>query len=309
MRSLNLPVSFLVNDDPSAVQWISDRGFEWRVVDMNADTNARETKDAIVLIDSKKPVERLVESLKQNGCMVVLIDNVTVARLQADVVIYPTATFVNGLRWDGFSGRLYHGAEYIPLSESYIEARKHLPGAETVPPYQVLVTMGGSDPNGLTKRVVSALVGFREDVRLTVVIGPAFPRDVQIESAERRGLAATRFLRNVHNLAPLLAESHIVVTAVGTTIYEAAFIGVPSVVIGNYASDEEDVARIERLGIGVGLGYFEDVDDARLRDAVASLVVDAARHRRMSNQGRSLIDGRGASRIVAIIQQLMAEGN
>jgi spore coat polysaccharide biosynthesis predicted glycosyltransferase SpsG len=309
-RKVGFPVLFFVNDDRNAVQWIRDRGFEWRVLDLHAaHGNAGEAKDTIVVIDTKKPVERLVESLKQNGCTVALIDNSTVARLQADAVIYPTATFVNDPWWDDYHGRLCHGAAYIPLGEAYIEARKRHAAPRLSSPYHVLVTMGGSDPNRLTKRVISALVGFREDMRLTIVIGPAFQPDEQLEAAERRGQVAARFMRNVHDLSPLLSEAHIVVTAVGTTIYEAAFMGVPSVLISNYRSDAEDVAQIERLGISLGLGYFEDVDDARLQSAVASLLDDRVRYRGMSDRGRALIDGQGASRIVAVIQSLVAERN
>jgi spore coat polysaccharide biosynthesis protein SpsF len=66
-------------------------------------------------------------------------------------------------------------------------------------------------------------------------------------------------------------------------------------------------SAFERAGMGVSLGLGAEVKEATIAQAVSDLLADPARRRAMGAAGRMNIDGRGAARIAAQIQRLIAE--
>src|SRR5574337_149843 len=244
-------------------------------------------------MDTKKDVSDKVRLLKENGKKVVLIDNDTPASALADKVVLPSALPKRNL-----SDNAVYGRDYLIIGDNFRYARRR-PAYSS--PLKVLVTMGGSDPNGLTEKVVEALWDF-DSIETTVVIGPAAKPSNKLEGLVSSGNPRFRFLWNVRDMAPVMASSHLAFTAVGTTIYELAYMGVPSVLIANYPDDEPDLRGFEGLGTSLSLGYFKDVKASDIRVALRRLQMDRAYWELMSTRGRSLTDGMGAQRIALLIE-------
>ncbi|MBI5469317.1 MAG: hypothetical protein HY891_09325, partial [Deltaproteobacteria bacterium] len=144
-------------------------------------------------------------------------------------------------------------------------------------------------------------------IEVTVVMGPASSPSPFLKRFMETGNPAFRFLYDVADMAPLMRSCHIAFTAVGTTIYELAYMGVPSVIISNYPWDDRDIRELKDLGISFGLGYFKDVTAPMIRGAVKSLMKRASLLDLMSRKAYSLTDGRGALRIAHIIAALAAK--
>jgi UDP-2,4-diacetamido-2,4,6-trideoxy-beta-L-altropyranose hydrolase len=311
LQKKGIDILFFINDDPTAINWIKQEGFYYKVSSFsdseNKVVNTALKNSSLILIDTKKPVAELIRSLKAKGCKLILMDNVTDARLVADAVIYPTAIFDNNLDWKGFNGKVFAGADYVPIAESFIKTRERTKYQRIHPPYQVLVSMGGSDPNHLTCRVVSSLLKSHESINIKVVIGPAFLPDPVLNKIEEQYYNNVEFIRDKDDLSALMAESHIAITALGTTIYELACLGVPSIIIANYRTDEMDTEAFRKLGISLPLGYYEDVSDAAIRQALEMLLKDSRLWGNMSQKGRMIVDGKGAERIAAVVEKLLVK--
>lgn len=233
------------------------------------------------------------------------MDNTSLARLSADIVIYPTVIFENNLDWEGFSGKVYYGADYVPIADSFVKAGKQVAGKELQPPYSVLITMGGSDPNHLTGRIVSALLDMPQKLHLKVVIGPAFSFDDILDKIGKQGHSNVEIIREADDLSAVMTESHIAITALGTTIYELACMGVPSIIIANYRTDDKAMRLFESLGIAMPLGYHEDVTRDGILMAVETFIKDRKIYEEMSEKCRLLIDGHGAERISDIVVKML----
>jgi spore coat polysaccharide biosynthesis predicted glycosyltransferase SpsG len=257
------------------------------------------------VIDTKKPVSGPLNMLRSLGSRTVLLDNVTEARMHADIVIYPSAVFENSLDWSGFRGKIYFGASYVPIADSFIKAKTERKEPTDTLRKSILVTMGGSDPNRLTYRVVSALLGSKESMKINVVLGPAFPHDERLDAIERQGYDNIKFIRNCSDLSGIMAESHIAITALGTTLYELAYMGVPAIIISNYREDESDMRAFRKLGTALSLGYHEDVSADAIRTATEGIIADGNIREKMSRY--AVIDGQGADRIVSIIEELFVK--
>lgn len=293
----DLPLHFLVNNERPVIDRLNEEAFFHIVYPMTGRHAGRLT-NGIVVIDTKRDVSPQVHALREEGRKVVLIDNSTSD--EADAIVMPTPVYRGEAR-----GGLHAGRRYLIIGEDFRAARRKTPAAHASP-LKVLVTMGGSDPFNLTEKVLRALWDV-EGIEVTTVLGPAFRMTETMEELVRRANERFSFVHGVKNMAPLMRDAHIAFTAVGTTVYELAYMGVPSVLIGNYESDADDLSTLEGLGICRSLGFFRDVEPFRIAEAAESFRDDAATWRGMSMNARGLTDGDGAARIAALIRSLIKQ--
>ncbi len=298
LKDLCVPFNFLVNEEKCVTDRLEAEGFEYGTAQLTAGAADAVTEN-VVVIDTKKELGGLTGVLKAAGKSVVSIDNTTAAG--ADSVIVPSAFF----RGDGKDG-VVGGSDYLVIGENFQRERKRFSATPSLTPFRVLVTMGGADPFNITELVVNALEQI-SGIEVTVVMGPAFRPSHFLERFIERKKPAFRFLSNVADMAPLMRSSHIAFTAVGTTVYELAYLGVPSVLISNYPGDESDLRELKDLGVSFVLGYFKDVTAPMIRGAVKGLMKRSTLLEVMSGKAYSLTDGRGASRIASIIAVLAAK--
>ncbi len=304
LRVIGARVLFLVNNDPVAIKWITKDGFRFKNAGRNKEPCRNIACDRIkaVLLDTKKPVARLIDYFKKNACKVIVMDNLTPARLRADILIFPSVVFEKNMCQRGFAGKVFSGAGFIPLADSYVNARAKASRLKLRPPFQVLVTMGGSDPHQLTYKVASALLPIKEFLRVKLVIGPAFSVDRRLVKLEKARPSNIEFIRGSDDLSAIMAESHVAITALGTTLHELASVGVPAVIIANFKSDKKDMAIYRNLKINMPLGYYKDLTAQDIRNAVRALVSVPQRWGKLRQRSRNIVNGNGAGRIAAIIR-------
>lgn len=300
LKKSSVPFDFLINDDESVKARLEAEGFEYRAGWLTPET-VQKINSGTVVIDTKKDLGGLVGMLKESCKRVVVIDNTSTA--EADMAIFPSP-FYRGERRVNERG----GSDYVIIGDNFIRERGALPQEKPFRPFKVLITMGGADPFNLTEQVVNAIERL-DGVEATVVIGPASKPTQFLKRFIESGSEKFRFLYNVADMAPVMSSSHIAFTAVGTTVYELAYLGVPSVVIANYPHDDSDLRELKELGISFGLGYYKDVNAPMIRGAVKSLMKRENLLELMSRKAYSLTDGRGAARIARCIAELADENS
>jgi len=130
-----------------------------------------------------------------------------------------------------------------------------------------LITFGGSDPRRLTERALRALAGAERNV--CVAVGPHMePRRAEIARLARR--AGARVLPAGTALGPWMGRARLALTALGTTLYELAFLRVPALVLANYAADRTALEHYAASGPHRPLGIADDVGDGELRERLAA---------------------------------------
>jgi hypothetical protein len=203
-----------------------------------------------------------LRTLARRGVRTFLVENRTPAREFCHHLVYP-ALHHEPDAWDRVhAGRVLAGPGWIPLAREVVETV-----SATERDVDLLVTFGGSDPLGSTERVLAALEpGPR---RVVVSVGPHMnERRPALERAAAR--LGARVLDTGCDLAPWFARSRAAVTALGTTLYELAYLGVPALVLANYGSDHEALAYYAAHGPHVPLGLTGALDDRALAAALAA---------------------------------------
>ncbi len=165
---------------------------------------------------------------------------------------------------------------------------------------QVLVLMGGSDPENITARVMGALSTkeFKE-LEIIVVAGGSNPNFGILQT-----LAATSgnitLKRNVTGMAELIAASDLVISAAGATCWELCFMGTPALLI-DIADNQLPLAReLGRRGSAIHLGG-PAVSEHTISKEVMRIVNSPETRWSLSQQSRELVDGCGAERVVSFL--------
>jgi spore coat polysaccharide biosynthesis predicted glycosyltransferase SpsG len=307
LKAAGIPVSFLVNDEVPVAGLLDDAGLPYRVWALES-PDPEGVTNRVVVIDTKKDVSRLATSLKMRGKRLLVVDNLTACGV-SDCVVIPSLTFdkhewaETGELPGGRLSNLCTGADYIIIGENFLRASKLEERGPSVDPLRVLVTMGGSDPNGLTEKIAGALHGM-DALEVVVVMGPAFRPSKGFGRFMASAPAGFSFLSGVRDLAPLMARADMAFTAMGTTAYELAYMGVPSVLIGNYPEDVFDLEALESMGICRSLGFYRNVKDEDIRRITGRFIRNRGELKVISDDARKLIDGCGAERVADIISGL-----
>ncbi|MBI5902405.1 MAG: hypothetical protein HZB84_02845 [Deltaproteobacteria bacterium] len=306
-RSINIALAviergllarFLVNDDAAVRGRLEDFGVAYRICGSHP-AAAPGTTDGVVVIDIKRDVREEVRELKDMGRKVVVIDNLSAADI-ADKTVIPSAIAAGSPLNDS----VLSGKDYVIIGEGFRRVRKERRRPEWCRPLKVLVTMGGADPFRLTEKVVAAIAGM-EGIEATVVLGPAKRMTGELEGLMKNAPERLRFLYSVKDMATLMSTVHIAFTAVGTTVYELAYMGAPTMLIANYAEDLETLSALAETGAFVSLGVGIGVSGEMIRGAVEEFKNSAERYASMSERASALIDGNGASRVAGVIESLI----
>lgn len=245
-----------------------------------------------LVIDTRRDVSEAVRLAKQYSVPIVMLDCLTPARLWADINIYPNPHFDwHALDWKTYNGQIFGGALYTILHQKFQDARENIPAVESR--NRILVSFGGSDPNGVTQRVLPWLI--RSAVGpIDVVIGPGFQCSENLYALASDEVS---FHENCSNLVPLMLQSRVLITALGVTIYEAALLQLPSIILSNFHSDFVDEVQIEKF-IGIfPLGYYEQVLEVDFLRVLRQVLQTPS----YQAQVGTLLDGLGAERIIDIL--------
>ncbi|HMR94757.1 MAG TPA: UDP-2,4-diacetamido-2,4,6-trideoxy-beta-L-altropyranose hydrolase [Microthrixaceae bacterium] len=195
--------------------------------------------------------------------------------------------------------RLLLGLDYALLRNEIRQMRPRHPEARTDP--TVLVSLGGSDPSELTETIVRVLVnGGVRSVR--VAVGAANPRR-QILVSEIEELGAE--VIDPRHFARELQSTDLAVIGAGSTMWEAAYLGIPTVAVVHASNQVAPAAAAQHLGFLCTVEGCSPDGATRVADLVHCLLADDLVRTNMSSLGRDHVDGLGADRVAAAVISIL----
>ncbi len=166
---------------------------------------------------------------------------------------------------------------------------------------RLLISLGGVDKDNATGAVLEALRSCRlsNDVRLTVVLGSHSPYLAQVRAMTVEMPWATELLVDVRDMAALMADCDLAIGAAGIAAWERCCLGLPSLIVLLAANQKPGARALETSGAAIILGDISMIA-AELPRALQSLGSTACLVE-ISDAAEALCDGRGASRVVALL--------
>lgn len=166
---------------------------------------------------------------------------------------------------------------------------------------KLLLSMGGIDQPNATLQVLTALAAIPALARpfVTVLLGPRGPHYQQIQTFCQQHSDWITHLNFVDNMAELMLQHQVAIGAPGTTTWERACLGLPSIIIPL----AENQRTISRNLVAVDAAYKVELEDIaqRLMLTYQRLLQNWSVLR---ENNLKLCDGLGLNRVLQVIENL-----
>jgi CMP-N-acetylneuraminic acid synthetase/spore coat polysaccharide biosynthesis predicted glycosyltransferase SpsG len=169
-------------------------------------------------------------------------------------------------------------------------------------PRMLLLSFGGSDPQGLTLKAARALQAMADSIDIVAVAGPAFSYRREFEALAQGLSRPIPLIQQAEgHIVDLMLEADLVLCSGGMSVYEIAALGTPGLVLAQNLREESRMRSFARYGTVEYLGLGSETSEAEIEAAVRALLLDLPRRQRMSEKGRLLVDGLGAARAAELV--------
>lgn len=196
------------------------------------------------------------------------------------------------------------GPDFALLRAPFRAARERCLPRERRAARRLLVTLGGTDPKGLTLTVLDGIAQAKLGLDIDVVL-PARAPGFAAAQAKCAAVGA-RLHANADDLSGLMASADLCIGAGGTTAWERACLGLPTLMVEMAENQRGNIEHLTRAGAARAI---TPVTAGAVARAVAALAADADALAAMSRAAAALCDGRGAERVAdAILERLSAQG-
>lgn len=307
----NCNVVYITKDNKDTLDILKKNEFDYFIVESNnslkeeIDIVNEMMQDCDIFIgDSFAINKKYIASIKKNKKFIVIIDNLRDMSVKADLIInggiYAYSLAKNAVK---FNQRILLGTEYLLIREQFTNSKKRDIN-KTVK--NILVTMGGSDPLKQTPNIISVLGELEKNLKINVVIGNGFTNIEEIEKISKKNHRIVLHY-NVENMANLMFQNDIAITAGGTTLYELAITGTPAIVLIQAENQVLPSTIFHDKGTIINLGYSDKVSELYFKEILIKLINDYDKRKEMSTIGQRILDGRGATRCVEEIFNIYNE--
>lgn len=310
-------VTFLSHCDSEAIrQRIIDEGFEFISIE-RPHPDPSDLEDTLrhlsaisyqlsapnwLVLDGYHFTPDYQKAIRQSGYRLLVIDDMAhLDHYYADIVLNQNLHAVSLQYSCEPYTRLLLGTRYVLLRREFWKWRgwkREIPEKAK----KILVTMGGSDPDNVTLKIVKALNTLNDsDLEVKIVVGPANQNYNSLEKELKLSPFTFHLLSSVKNMPELMAWADLAVSAGGSTCWEMAFMEMPTIV-GEIAEVENLLINgLRQVGLFFDVGNFVHLSIEDITKSINTYLHEREWRESMSRLGRQTIDGYGNMHIVNAI--------
>jgi UDP-2,4-diacetamido-2,4,6-trideoxy-beta-L-altropyranose hydrolase len=198
--------------------------------------------------------------------------------------------------------KLLLGPRFILLRREFLKWQsweRQIPGIAR----KHLVTLGGSDPDNVTLKVICALREVDIDLmELIFVIGPTNANIVSIQKELFSVPFHSRVLPSIEDMSELMAWADVAISGAGTTSWESVFMGLPAVVVVLAENQSSIADGLDEFGVAVNMGRHRDISPHEMAKEIRQLGSNGEKRSKMLQRARNLVDGDGTNRVLNCIE-------
>ena len=258
----------------------------------------RRNPDAWVVLDGYHFDPEYQLLIKEMGHRLLVIDDMAhLVHYYADIVLNQNIN-AEELKYSCEPNtKLLLGTNYVLLRQEFITWKgwqRHIPEVAQ----NVLVTMGGSDPDNVTLKVIQALEKVEaNNLHVIVVVGGSNPHVNILKKVLANTKITVCLEQNTDRMPELMTWADIAVSAGGSTCWELAFMGVPSIICVMAPNQEKNAHKLREQGVSIIIRNGLQIKLKILSSLITQLMKDLDARMAMVKKGSSLVDGNGAVRI------------
>ena len=140
-------------------------------------------------------------------------------------------------------------------------------------PTRVLITIGAGDSENITEKVINALSDVSiENLELKVVVGPANVNLESLREAISRSKREIEIIENPDSMSILMAWADVAISGSGSTCYELAYLGIPSLVLVVADNQENVGSALAEKGAAICLNVVNGFDRKIFSKQLSALI-------------------------------------
>ena len=314
LKNLGAQSLFLTNKSNSSQERVESLGFpitklphlkSWTPEDGKSTLDlAAKYESNIVVVDSHEVETDYLAQLRNAGLYLVVRDDLAQHQFPCQIVVNGNADACQLPYTSTADGsRFLLGPRYAVLRPEYQDTNPREISASV---QNILVIMGGADPQNLTPKILNTLDNMPETFSVTAVVGPFSNNLAGIQTTADNSNKAIELVHHPESVRRLMQEADLAISAAGQTLYELACTGCPTLAIKVASNQEGQMIAMENAGfVQVVRGKATDDVMSNLKIKLTPLLSDADTRRAMAAAGQLMVDGQGAQRVAeAILQRL-----
>jgi UDP-2,4-diacetamido-2,4,6-trideoxy-beta-L-altropyranose hydrolase len=265
---------------------------------------ARELKSSWIVVDGYQFGADYQRVLKGAGLQVLFLDDYGHAlHYSADIVLNQNMRADERL-YDNRETytQLLLGTQYCLLRREFNAWRdwkREFPAIAN----KVLVTVGGSDAHNTTLQVVEALNRTAvPELEAMVVIGGGNPHLTSVQQAVADSPHGIRVVTNAANMAKLMAWADMAISGAGSTCWEMCLLGLPALLIPVAQNQDSSARDLAMMGAAALLNTRCELEASAIAATIEEFARSQALRERIGRTARQLVDGNGALRVMAAIE-------
>ncbi len=325
LKTLGETVTFLISDSKSK-KLLENEGFNYKVIDTRWNNLYTETEimklkeilafveNPILLVDSYFVSNEYYVELKPYA-KIASFDDFYNEKLDVDLLINYSVfhdMYDYDTRYEGTETKCLVGPEYVPLRRQFIEEKK--PRTFAKESMDVLAMCGGGDIHNVL--VALCEYGIQEgcitakalEVQNTFhIIAGAYNPNINALKDLAKRYTNIKIYENVSNIASMMAECDVLVSAASTVLYEASAMGLPTVFFCMADDQVNDAKYFVRDASFLFAGDVRENKSkcfANVFSTLRDLKENPILLEEISKKSRELVDGLGGKKIAEEIINL-----
>lgn len=200
--------------------------------------------------------------------------------------------------------QLLIGTDYVVLRNEFLEFIDYKKPIKNIVK-TILITLGGSDVNNYSLKILKILNKLNYlNFNVIVVIGPSNTHEDEIQKFSKVSKFNINILKNVSNMPELMKLADLAFSSGGSTVWELAFMGVPTIVGASSDVEEATLIGLNENNLFKTIGNLQYISENYLLNLLNDLIRNFDERSKMSIEAQNFIDGLGYKRILNMMKNL-----
>ena len=198
--------------------------------------------------------------------------------------------------------KLLLGPKYALLREEFQLKNSEAFDAGKSQRLNVLISIGATDPLNTAQPLIEWLLAFPQNLNLTLLSASSNPNLTELQN-KFQNEPRINFAINYDQIAALMRQQQLIITAAGNMLWEAYSQGIPCAIVKTCDNQQRNITLITEQMPDVYLGDERQLDKIRVVHTLLDLLTSTDRLNALSKQVHSLCDGQGSKRVAQALFQ------
>lgn len=232
---------------------------------------------------------------------ILVIDDLASRKHTADILLDQNMR-VSGNDYDGLINkncRVLIGPEYALLRPQFCLMRQDLNKTDSVSGLnRILVSLGATDPKGLSVAISKNILQILDKVSVDVVISSTSPQYEELKKLHDVYKNRLNLKVDVNDMASLIYNADLSIGAPGVTAWERCSLGLPTLLLVTAENQRINVKPLCDVGAAIDIGDWKNINWQLLEKTLQEFHINPSLLNDMRQSALNVCDANGVDRVI-----------